>query len=260
MAKWKRYCAAFLLVFLFMLAMPVTAEANSRGVFYRPALTFVSENAPSDLILRMDIQRGEENIQVFLFREDRLWESYFRLYRQTAQSGFIWYGNRVDFENAVLVAETGGRETRIPLPEDALMKLTMNDFFMLDASDFSLTFGLPLWRTILLFFLRLVITLAASLLILYFFQYRWKKSWIVVIIITVICQGALSLFLSNWINYNPKMLAVVFLIMMGILLVQIPIYWWLLDEDETKKSVSFAVCANVATSLLNLMFLIQFPL
>ena len=260
MTKRKRSLVAVLLVLLLTLTLSVSVEAASRGVYYRPAVTFVVENAPSDMILRIDFERNGEIVPVYLYMETRLWESYYRLYRQTAPSDFIWYGNRADFRNAVLVAITGGREIQIPLPEDSLEKLTMNDFYMLDAKDFTLRYGLPLWRTILLFSLRLVITLAAALLILYFFQYRWKKSWMTALVTNLLCQGALSLFVSNWINYNPKMIAVHFLLMLIILIFQIPIYWWLLDEDESKKSVIYALWSNVATAVLNLAFLIQCPL
>ena len=84
MSKRKRICAALLLTILLVTALSVNAEAAILGVYYRPALTFISENAPSDLILRMDLQRGGETVPVFLYREDRLWESRFRLYRQTS--------------------------------------------------------------------------------------------------------------------------------------------------------------------------------
>lgn len=251
---------SFLLVLLLMLAIPVSAAADGRGVYYRPALTFVAKNAPYDLTLRMDLDRGGEIVPVYLYREDRLWESYFRLYRQTAQDVHTWYGNRADFKDAVLVAMAGGRETRIPLPEETLIELTMNDFFMLDTSDFSLRYGLPTGRAVLLFFLRLAITLSASLLVLFFFRYYWKRSWMAVILTNLICQGALSLFVANWINFNPKMIAVHFMAMLGVLILQIPIFWWLLDENGAQTSVGYTVVSNLATGVLNSFIIIHFPL
>ena len=260
MTKSKRICAAFLLVVLLMLTLPVSTEAASRGVYYRPALTFITENAPADLLLRIDFDRDGEIISHYLYREDRLWESYFRFYRQTSPVSRVWYGNRVDFENAVLVAETDGKETRIPITEETLKKLTMNDIFMLDTKDFSMRYGLPLWRTILLFCLRVVLALAVALLVLYFFQYRWKKSWITAIITHLICQSGISLFVSNWVNYNPKMIAVHFLVLLGVLILQIPVFWHFLDEDQPSRSVSYAFWANVATGVLNIFIIIVFPL
>jgi hypothetical protein len=158
------------------------------------------------------------------------------------------------------VAETGGREIRIPLPEDAQKQLTMNDFFMLDLSDGSLHFGLPMSRAVLLFFLRLVLTLTAALLVLRFFQYRWRRSWAVAGIAHLISQGALSLFVANWVNYNPKMIAVHFMVMLAVLIVQIPVFWFLLDENGSETGVRYAFWSNLATSVLNSVFLIHFPL
>ena len=252
---------AYLLVFLFVLAIPVSADAASRGVVYRPALTFIVRNAPSDLLLRMDFDRDGETESDFLYMETRLWETYYRLYRQKTPVDHIWYGNRVDFQNATLVAMTDGREIEIPLPEDVLPKLSMNDYFLLDTADFSLHFGLPLSRAVPLFFLRLALTLSATTLVLYLFQYRWKKSWLSALITNLICQGALSLFVANWVNYNPKMLAVHFMVMLTVLILQIPLFCWLLGEEYGKdKSVSYAVCSNLASGALNSIFLIYFPL
>ena len=260
MTDRRRRGLTFLQALMLMLAIPVSAAADGRGVYYRPALTFVTSHAPDDMILRMDLRRDGETVPVFLHREDRLWESYFRLYRQTEQEVKIWYGNRVDFQDAVLVAMTGGMEIPIPLSEEDLMKLTMNDYFMLDASDFSLSYGLSTGRAVLLFCLRLAITLAAALAVLYLKRYRWRKSWITVIIVDLISLSALSLFVSNWINFNPKMIAVHFAVMLGVLIVQIPLFWWLLDENGSLESVSYACWSNVATTVINAYMVIHFPL
>ncbi len=260
MSKRKRICAALLLTILLVTALSVNAEAAILGVYYRPALTFISENAPSDLILRMDLQRGGETVPVFLYREDRLWESRFRLYRQTSSEIRTWYGNRVDFKDAVLVAVTEGREYKIPLTEENLQRLNSNDFFMLDAKAFTINYGLPLWRTVLMFLLRLVITMAVSLIILFFFEYRWKKSWIAAIITNLVVQSGLSIYLANRINFNPKIIIIDFMVLVVVTLLQIPVYWHFLDEDSTQRGVSYGFWANVATGLLNLIFVLQFPL
>lgn len=260
MTKSKRSCVACILAVLLIVTLSVSVEAATLGVYYRPALTFLVENAPDDLVLHMDIERDCEIIPVYLYRETRLWESYFRLYRQTSPQVHPWYGNRADFENAVLVAETGGSETRFPIHEEMLWDLKMNSFLMLDLSDSSMNLGLPLWRTVLLFFLRLAITILAALLVLFFFRYRWKKSWISVLLINLICQSMLSLFLSNLINYNPKVIIILSMMIVTVLVIQIPLFWWLLDEKHSQKSVSYTFWSNVVTGILNFLFILQFPL
>lgn len=260
MTNQTRRRAAFLIVFLLMLTIPVHAEAYSRGVYYRPAVTFVASNAPSDLMLRIDFERNGEVITEYLYKETRFWESWYRFYRQTAQGIHIWYGNRADFKNAMLVAETGGREIQIPLPEDIRVQLTMNDFFMLDATDYSIHFGLSRGRAILLFFLRLVITLSISLAVLYFFRYRRLRSWRVVLITNLICQGGLSLMLVNQINFHPGLIAVQFLAMVGVFVIQIPLFCWLLDENGSDYSVTYSLWSNLATGVVNSFLLTSFPL
>ena len=260
MTIWEKRRVALLLAVLLILVMPIQAEASSRGVYYRPSLTFLVERAPEDLMLHMELQHRGETVSVYLFREDRLWESYFRFYHQTAAEIPTWYGSRAEFKDAVLVAETGGREIRIPLPEEDQIKLTMNDFFLLDLADSSLRFGLPAGRAVLLFFLRLALTLGASLLVLFLCDYRWRRSWVVALIANLFCQGGLSLFVSNWVNYNPKMIAVHFMVLLAVLILQIPVFWWLLDENGSEKSVRYAFWSNLATGALNSAFLIYFPL
>jgi hypothetical protein len=244
---------------MLLLAVPVCAYADGRGVYYRPALTFVTSNAPDDMIVRMDLKRDGETVPVYLYREDRLWESYFRFYRQM-EHGFIWYGNRVDFQDAVVVVMTGGMEFPIPLAEEDLLKLTMNDYFMLDLSDSSLHFGLSTGRAVLLFCMRLAITLGASLIVLYLMHYRWKKSWITVILINLVFQGALSFMLVNLVNFNPRMIGVQFGALLITLILQIPLFWWLLDENGSSDSVRYAFWSNLATGLINSYMLIHFPL
>ena len=119
MTNLKKRCLAYALALLLILAVPVSAQAASRGVYYRPSLTFVTRKAPEDMMMYMELTHQGERYNVFLYREDRLWESYFRFYHQTATEIPNWYGSRAEFRDAVLVVETGGVETRVPLPEEA---------------------------------------------------------------------------------------------------------------------------------------------
>lgn len=260
MTDLKKRCLAYALALLLILAVPVSAQAASRGVYYRPSLTFVTRKAPEDMMMYMELTHQGERYNVFLFREDRLWESYFRFYHQTATEIPTWYGSRAEFRDAVLVVETGGVETRIPLPEEDQKKLTMNDFFMLDLSDMSMRFGLPVLRGVLLLLSRVAITLGAAMLILYLFHYRWMKSWLTVIIANLICQGALSWMLMNQINFNPNLVGVQFLAMLGVLVVQIPLFWLTMDENGGETSVRYAFFSNLATAALNHIFLLNCPL
>lgn len=259
MTNWKRFFTVFLLSILLLPALAARSEAASRGMYYRPAVTFVASNAPDDMILRLDIESNGEVIPVFLYREDRFWESYFRLYRQT-EPRIRWRGNRHDFSTAVLVAITGGREIRIPLPEETLPQLTMNDYYMLDVSQFSLRYGRPLGRAAGLFFLRLAITLSVSMLILFLFGYRWRKSWIIVLITNLICQGGLSLLIANQINFNPYLIGVQWLAILGVLVVQIIVFCMGLAEGDSDSNVSYTVWSNAATGVLNTLMLIFLPL
>lgn len=260
MTNLKKRWIACLLALLLVLAVPVGAEAASRGVYYRPSLTFVTRKAPEDMMMYMELTHQGEHYTVFLYREDRLWESYFRFYHQTATDIPIWYGSRAEFRDAVLVVETGGVETRVPLPEEDQKKLTMNDFFMLDLSDMSMRFGLPRARGVLLLLARILITLSAAMLILYFFRYRWLKSWLTVLITDLVCQTGLSLMLMNQINFNPNLIGVQFLAMMGVLIIQIPLFWLTMDENGSEVSVRYAFWSNLATAALNHIFLINCPL
>jgi hypothetical protein len=76
----------------------------------------------------------------------------------------------------------------------------------------------------------------------------------------LVCQAGLSFFIANWINYNPKIIIPFFMGIVVVLVLQIPIFWWLLDEDRSQRSVSFTFWSNVATGALNLLFVLHFPL
>ena len=150
-------------------------------------------------------------------------------------------------------------ETEIPLSDDDISKLTMNDFFMLNMKTNDLSFGLPLWRTILLFTIRVLITTTVALIMLGIFRFRWKKSWFVVLFANLICQSGISLFLSNLINYNPKLVFELIFLFFPVLIIQIFVFFRFLREVPAQKRLNYTFWSNVGTALFNLLFMIQFP-
>ena len=104
------------------------------------------------------------------------------------------------------------------------------------------------------------IFVTAAMLILLLFRYRWLKSWMTVLIVNLVCQSALSLMLMNKINFNPNLIGVQFLAMIGVLIVQIPLFWLTMNENGSEASVRYAFWSNLATAALNHIFLLNCPL
>ena len=260
MTKNNRILALVLAALVLLPAMSFLAKADSIGIFYRPAITFIVENAPEDLWLRLDFEHNGEPMQEYLYLETRLWESYFRLYRQITQNQVNWVGNRADFQNPTLVLLQNGQETRIPFPEDCLNQLSVDDIFVLDLKNNTLSYGLPFWRAALLFLLRLAISMATVLLILRLFKFRRKSSWIPVIVTSLIIQGALSLWLSNLVNYNPKNVHAMILASVFILVIQMAVYCFSLREHVSDRRAGYALTSSIATGAINILYLIKFPL
>lgn len=259
MTRWTRCCLAFFLVFFLVPTLPVEAQAATRGVYYRPAVTFVVENAPEDMIIRIDLDYAGQTVPVYLHREDRLWESYFRLYRQTEPS-IAWRGVNADFKNATVVVITGEKNYKIRLSDKAVAHMSMNDIFMLDTSDYSIRYDLPLLRSVLTFSVRLIIVTVGALLVLFLFKYRYLKSWLTVLITTLVCQGAWNLFLTNRINHNIKLIYVLFVVILFILVAQLMVYLFTLNEQDRDTAARYTAWSNVVTGALNVALFHCFPL
>jgi len=123
----------------------------------------------------------------------------------------------------------------------------------MDAND--LTLSRDLGSSIFQFFLRVVLTLAIELGILWLFTYRLKRSFKLVALVNIFTQSLLSLFVVLMYYYSGWLGAtlVLFLGEAIVFTLEALIYAFKLKEKNTALAVVYAVVANAVSLLFSLL-------
>lgn len=248
------------LIFMFMLFAALPFEVWAVGPYQPPTLTLVVYGAPKDTEMRVILQHEGEEVNVPLEYERRGWESYYRLYRAAAWQINAWYGNAHDFKDATLVLISGGGEKRVPIPDGLLSDRGFNETLTLRYATGALRYGLPVWRAPLLVGMRVLAALLIEGIIFRLCGYTEKKSWLLFLLINVVIHGALNIFCSGWLNVNPAMYWIYFLLIFVSFLLEITAFLLLVDERERDITISYLVKANLASHAVNFLMISALPL
>jgi len=102
---------------------------------------------------------------------------------------------------------------------------------------------------------RIILTLLIELLILYFFRYLKKSSYIVATITNIITQSILTIFLIVTFKYSGA-LAAFLLLFFGeslVFLIEIVVYMIGLREHSKLRAFFYAITANIVTLLITII-------
>ena len=250
-----------LLILLLTFSLSGQAMAAAPGAFYHPpALTILVMNAPADLKVTVTMDKNGQAVEAVTEPEKRMWETRFRLYREAVWRIGSWYGNSYDFAGAVLTAESGEGSFTVSVPSEQLKRGEPDDVLTLDLKTRTLTVGAPAWRAPLLFFLRAALGMLAEAAVLYLYGFRFRQSWTVLLIVTLISKGILSWVVRNWMNIIPSAY-VVFLV--GILIAsmgEIIAYTVFMEEDSRDRITGFAAAAAALSGIVSFLAVIFLPI
>lgn len=240
MDRKKRFAALLL-----TMAMVFTVPAFAAGVYHAPVITVVAPFAPGDLEVSVRIVKKDAVIPVVLESQRRGWEMQYMLRREAVYGITTWYGNAYDFQDAVMIAESGGETKTIPIPAELLSERGGEDYFTLNWRTGRLT-ALSKWRAPALLLMWSLIAMAAEGLVFYLYGYRSKRSWIVFFLLNLVTQSAHHMLVSG-INVSANRIKVYVLFIPVLFLVEMLAYVMLVDERSRDRTVSFAVVGNLAS-------------
>ena len=255
----KRRWLTALLIVLLLFPLSGQALAAAPGAFYHPpALTILVMNAPKDLTLTVTMEKNGEAVEAVTEPERRLWETRFRLYREAVWRIGSWYGNRYDFAGAVLTADSGEDSFTVAISSEQLKAGEPDDVLTLDLKARTLTVGAPAWRGPLLFFLRLALGILAEAAVMWLYGFRSRRSWAVLLLVTLLSKGLLSWLVRDWLNVIPVIYAIYFAVVLVVSLAEIIAYIVFIEEDTRDRTTGFAARAAIlsgAVCFLGVSFL-----
>lgn len=254
MRKAGRRLLAVLGALLLAAVLPVTAlAAPGEDTF----LTILVYGAPKDATLTLRYPESAELETMVMEREDRVWETYFRVYFR----GHLIKWRRGLPDGTQLVVEAGGEGFVLPLPEDCFTG--ENAVFQLDLDTCGLREGGPPFRTVLLAALRIAVTLLLQTLIFFLLRYRERRSWKIFAVTAAVTQAALQLLIfhgASTLTSDYVLWVLVALILMEafVTVVHTIFLSHMLWEYRERQAVTGAVLCNAVTlgiGAVNVLFL-----
>ncbi len=257
--KWIGLVMLFCLVW--MMVIPAAAGGPTRGGSYHaPAVTIITENAPRDLEITMNIHRNNGTVvPTQLEKKTRVWEQQFRLYRAGVFGIDQWYGNAYDLKDAELVLVSGGKETVIPLSQELTDRMNYNDILTLDYRAGTVSLGAAVWRGPLMLAMRLIVVTALEVVIFRLFRYREKRSLLIVAAVTLVTFGLLSIYTYNWLNSDPRRLILYILFSIILLTVQTLVFVSSVEENHRDKTLTTTIWASLTALVANYAMLVLLP-
>ena len=238
--------------------MPVHTWAI--GPYQPPTLTVVVLGAPAGTEMSVILHKGDEVFHSPIECERRAWESYYRIYRAGVWQIKDWYGNAYDFKDAELLIKNSEGEKLIPIPDGLLQPRGFDETITLRYDSGTLSYGLPVWRSPLLVGIRVLVALLIEGIFFFFKGFTEKKSWLVFFLINIVIHGALNVFCNGWINVNPSIYAVFYLVVFVSFLLETAGFLMLVDEYSSDRIISYLVPANLCSHAVNLLLMNYLPI
>ena len=255
-----RLALVSMLLSFFCNFLPLLPSGMVMPSYHPPMLTILTENAPSDLTIEIQLHRRNGTVlPKVLEKKTRIWEQQFRLRREDFITVRSWYGNDYDLKDAELVLRSGGQSTTIRIPQELTEQMRMDDVLMLDYKTGTLSLGNPLWRGGLLLLLRILIAVGLELLIFRLRGFTDSRSYWAVGIVAFVSIGLLSLFTSGWLNFNNRETIVYFFLSVLILAAQVIALLLCMEERDKDRILTATLYAGLTAIGSNVLWLYFLP-
>ena len=259
----KRHRLFLILLCLLTMALPLSAGATTFGysrVYQYPAITFIVLGASPEVDMRVTMfYSNGESFKTIPEKEHRLWENYFRIYRQGVEGMKAWYGNQKDFTNAIIHITDRGQTRDIPLPYEQLHTDSTPEYIFINVKSGTVSVGMPTARRWAFFFMHLAIYLLVESLLFWRIGFRDKRSWRFFLIYTAITKALVCIFIRKWLNVDQRFYLVFAVLTLFLIMLDIAIFLFQLDEDRNKIG-KFAGLANALAGFLVYLSMIKLPM
>ena len=240
--------------------MVIPASAAQVGTYHPPAVTILTNNAPDDLEITMNLHKDNDRvIPTKLEKKCVAWEQQFRLFREGVYSVTAWFGNSFDLKDAELVLTSGGVQTVVPLPQEVTDRMTMNDVLTLDYRSGSVRFGAPLLRGPLMLALRLLVLAAVELLIFRLYDFRGMNTMLLVAGASLVTFGIFNFYTYSWLNTDPRRIIVYSVFTAVLLFLQTVFLVIFVEENTRNRTTSATFWASLLASVIQYIMLIYLP-
>ena len=234
----------FSVVLLCCLLFPLNAQAYGY-TYHPPAITVIllQSSAGAEMEVTL-VPRVGEPISAKLEKERRAWENCYRLYRYAVVDKDAWYGNTVDFKDAVITVTDNGESYSFPVPYEQLKQYDFNDYLLIDLKAGTIRAGLPASRRWAITFMHLALYLLVEGIVLYLFQIRSRRNWTVFFVSTVLTKGIVCFAMNYCINVDPRINVVFAFATCFLIAIDMSIYLIFMEEEKNKIG-KYAVTANI---------------
>ncbi len=250
--RWGTLWAALVLALL----LPVTAlAAPGEDTF----LTILVDRAPEGMVFELQFPDNPELEPITMVREDRAWETYFRVY---FVKGLIKWRRGLP-KGAELVVKNGEESFTMTFPEG--LHTSENTVLCLDLETRKLEEGVPPFRSALLVALRVGATLLLQVLAFFLLGYRERRSWLIFLSAVAASQAVLAGLVmvgASTLTSDYVLWALVGLCLAEVFLtvVQTVLFSMKLWEHRERRAVVSAVLSNVITLAVGAVDVLFLPM
>jgi hypothetical protein len=235
----KKLLPVFLVLLLFVPCLNTSVcLANSAEP---PSILIIVTNPPEDL----EISLGTDDNKAFRV-DKKLFESYYVFYSfQMATAG---YDVKVTTGNTIFYVAL----------DTSLQKY--NNVFTLDLKNQTLTQGETPLRSFSLVSMRVILTLILEAAVFFLFGYRWKKSWIIFLVINLLTQGALNIWLSTYsIPVNSYIILLLFFGEILVLTAEMIGFLLFIKEHRRLRTAFYVLVANLVSLVAGGYLIMMLP-
>ncbi len=239
--------AAFLICFFLLSAVTVPAFANSAEP---PGFIILCNDLPEDAQITLIIPNAQEDDgwEGSQRRVDKLWETQYRL----------WIGPYSNaLEGAYIQVISSEKSFNCPLPGGP--DYAYNTVLTLDYAAQTLTLGQNPWRQVWLTAIRVVMTLLVEGLVLWVFEFREKRTWIVFLALNLLTQGWLNTVINTHAFGNGYWMLILYGMEAVIFIAEAVLFALLAKEKRGAVRVYSTLAANFASLVLGLILINQLP-
>lgn len=248
---------------LLLLTLPLSAQATTFGysrVYHQPAITFIVLGASSQVEMRVTMELSDgTQFRTIPEKEHRLWENYFRIYRQGVQGKSSWFGNQKDFTGAIMHIADGEKSYDIPLPYEEFHTDSTPEYIFVHMKDGSLSLGMPVVRRWAFFFMHLAIYLLVESFIFWRMGFKGKRHWCFFLIYTAVSKGLVCIFIRKWLNVDTRFYILFAALTLFLMMADVAVFLFALDEDRNKIG-KFAGLANALAGFLVYEAMLRLPM
>lgn len=193
-----------------------------------PSILIIVPNAPDEL----EISIGSDNKYVKAKKTDNFFEKY-----------YVFYLGDLRFTNDYNL-KVDSTDSSFKMFLEKPIK-SYNNIFTLDLNNHILASGKLLSRSIILVFLRMILTILIEAIVFWLFGFRFINSWIIFLVINLMTQGILNIWLNGFTPLEGYMIVKLIFGEILVFTVEIIAFLTFIQEHRRMRTFLYVITANL---------------